>query len=98
MDESREAAYLSKRFNESLERRQKAARAWNENLHKARPGWRKRLLWRIKAMRYGKDHAGRLAALEAEWRSCSGRRRGSIAWALNDVMVGFWAGGESTLN
>ena len=47
-------------------------------------------------LKYGNDRSfrGRLATLEQEWRGQSGIRSASIPWALNDVVTGFWAGGE----
>jgi hypothetical protein len=35
-----------------------------------------------------------MITLEKEWRIRSGKRTASIPWALNDVVTGFWAGGE----
>lgn len=103
MDESREAEYLSSRFLECLEKRQNAALEWNARLKEMKPPLAKRISWRLRSLRsvppaFGRFGAidtasGRRQALEAEWRAVSGKKRGSLAWALNDVMVGFWAGG-----
>jgi hypothetical protein len=38
-------------------------------------------------------YAGRMRAYEAEWRAHSGKKRGSITWALNDTFPNFWWGG-----
>ncbi|WVQ94366.1 hypothetical protein IAU59_001445 [Kwoniella sp. CBS 9459] len=101
----RSAEHLSERFLESLEARQKAAEEWNRQLPSRSPGAVQRLKWSAKAMTrrklpgsysaYGKDgsYVERRKTLEQEWRRRSGRKRGSVAWALNDVMTGFWAGG-----
>jgi hypothetical protein len=103
MDESREALGLSERFLEALERRQKAAEEWNAQLGTAKLPLRKRLAWRARAIRtlperfsaYGPTAtiADRRSTLEQEWRQNSGKRYGSVTWALNDIMTGFWAGG-----
>lgn len=46
-------------------------------------------------LQYGTDKTfeDRYRTLEMEWRSRSGRRSPSLAWALNDIASGFWAGG-----
>jgi hypothetical protein len=103
MDESREALGLSERFLQALERRQKAAEEWNAQLGTAKPPLRKRLVWRARAIRtlperfeaYGSTAtiADRRSTLEEEWRQHSGKKYGSVTWALNDIMTGFWAGG-----
>ncbi|WVF66753.1 hypothetical protein IAT40_001495 [Kwoniella sp. CBS 6097] len=93
LDESRESA------------RQKAAEEWNSQLPSRPPGLVRKLRWSTKAIikfrlpesysSYGKggSYAERRKTLEQEWRRRSGRKRGSVAWALNDVLTGFWAGG-----
>ncbi|OCF34538.1 hypothetical protein I316_03579 [Kwoniella heveanensis BCC8398] len=105
LDESREAEHLSERFLEALAKRQKAAEEWNKQLPSHPPSVIRKLKWSTKAMikrklpdnysSYGKDgsYAERRKTLEQEWRRRSGRKRASVAWALNDVMTGFWAGG-----
>ncbi|EIW69200.1 hypothetical protein TREMEDRAFT_44369 [Tremella mesenterica DSM 1558] len=107
MDPSREAGYLSQKFIDSLRKRQETAATWNANLATIRAPWRKRMVWSFMALLPyssldGQDpkrkqqprlYAEKRKALEEEWRTVSGRRSGSVTWALNDVMVGFWAGG-----
>nr|XP_018264326.1 uncharacterized protein I303_02491 [Kwoniella dejecticola CBS 10117]OBR86484.1 hypothetical protein I303_02491 [Kwoniella dejecticola CBS 10117] len=105
MDPSREAAPLSTRFLEALRTRQVEAQKWNDRLDSAVPSARLRARWRVKAMsRRGlpqdlasfgpvDSYEHRYRTLESEWRQRSGRKRGSVTWALNDVMEGFWAGG-----
>ncbi|KAL1410098.1 hypothetical protein Q8F55_004101 [Vanrija albida] len=105
MDHSREADYLSDKFLANLERRQKAAAEWNEQLPTAVPKWTTRTKWAWTAATkhhlppafapYGSDksYAERKATLEAEWRGHSGKKKGSITWALNDTFPNFWWGG-----
>ncbi|WWC59914.1 uncharacterized protein I303_102476 [Kwoniella dejecticola CBS 10117] len=81
------------------------AQKWNDRLDSAVPSARLRARWRVKAMsRRGlpqdlasfgpvDSYEHRYRTLESEWRQRSGRKRGSVTWALNDVMEGFWAGG-----
>ncbi|WWC68921.1 uncharacterized protein I206_102857 [Kwoniella pini CBS 10737] len=87
------------------EKRQAKAQHWNDQLNTARPRRSLKAKWRIKAMsnrglpedlsNYGllDTYLHRYQALELEWRQRTGRKTGSITWALNDVMTGFWAGG-----
>nr|XP_019012361.1 uncharacterized protein I206_03208 [Kwoniella pini CBS 10737]OCF51142.1 hypothetical protein I206_03208 [Kwoniella pini CBS 10737] len=89
----------------ALEKRQAKAQHWNDQLNTARPRRSLKAKWRIKAMsnrglpedlsNYGllDTYLHRYQALELEWRQRTGRKTGSITWALNDVMTGFWAGG-----
>ncbi|WVQ72250.1 hypothetical protein IAR50_001799 [Cryptococcus sp. DSM 104548] len=105
LDESREAQPLSTRFMEHLENRQNKAREWNQTLPTARPSKKRQLAWTFTAAtrrslgsqytRHGSDKTfkERRATLEKEWRECSGRRHGSVTWALNDTLSGFWSGG-----
>ncbi|WRT65384.1 uncharacterized protein IL334_002327 [Kwoniella shivajii] len=90
---------------EALDKRQQDARKWNEALPTAHPTTRQKVSWRTRALfhyslpndlsSFGEadSYAHRLHALEVEWRNRSGKKRGSVSWALNDVMTGFWAGG-----
>lgn len=90
----------------ALECRRKKADSWNDGLGDARPSRLQRIRWNITALsrrhfsrdmlKFGKDRSfsDRMATLEREWRCQSGRRSASIPWALNDVVTGFWAGGE----
>lgn len=99
------ADYLSSTFLDKLAARCAAAAEWNASLPDRVPSWTQRTTWWMRACVNGvtiRHQAGsgnsntlsaRRDALEREWRVHSGKRKGSIAWALNDVMVGFWAGG-----
>lgn len=105
-DELISAERLSVDFLASLQRRRSQAEDWNLGLDKVEPGRRRRVRWLWIACRnrklprdllsYGRDTTirERRLTLEAEWRSRSGRRSASIPWALNDIVSGFWAGGE----
>ncbi|KAK8861276.1 hypothetical protein IAR55_002095 [Kwoniella newhampshirensis] len=105
LDPSREAEFLSTRFLECLADRQKAAEEWNQKLATMKPTHVQRLIWISRAAvpkplpadyaAFGPDGTlkERRDTLEAEWRKRSGRKRGSVTWALNDTMTGFWAGG-----
>lgn len=100
------AEHLSKSFLEKLTERQAKAAEWNANLKSVNPGTRLRFSWWRKALlhrhlgddmqRFGSDKTfqDRRNTLEAEWRRRSGKKRASVAWALNDVLTGFWAGGK----
>jgi ATP-binding cassette subfamily C (CFTR/MRP) protein 1 len=100
------AEYLSEAFLSSLQRRREQADSWNRNLRNVSPTRLQRMRWTLRALRhhrlsedlltYGKDKTvqDRVSTFEEEWRSRSGRRSASIPWALNDVVSGFWAGGE----
>lgn len=100
------AHYLSTLFVEKLGDRQRRATEWNKGLKSRRPTFKQRISWNIRAVlrrslpkdfdKFGgrgsvKD---RRQTYEEEWRRRSGMRRGSVVWALNDVMTGFWAGGK----
>ena len=94
---------------EALESRQRAAAEWNMSLQSQIPKWTQLLNWNVKAAlhkslpsdyeKYGSDSsfAERRKTLENEWRKRSGKKRGSVTWALNDVMTGFWAGGATLI-
>ncbi|KAK6906876.1 hypothetical protein I203_100863 [Kwoniella mangroviensis CBS 8507] len=96
---------LSARFLEALELRQTAAQEWNERLSTMNPSMYLKAIWFLKAVstislpgdlsQFGSVDTFKLrrAAIEYEWRCRSGRKHGSVAWALNDVMTGFWIGG-----
>lgn len=99
LDESRESAALADKFLANLDRRQARAEEWNASLDKVDAGWRRlqwdaRALWSLpeKYETYGPraTRAERRATLEREWREHSGRRQGSLAWALTDTFPSFW--------
>jgi hypothetical protein len=91
---------------EALQRRRLAAESWNRGLSNVTASRLQRTKWLMKAclhrhlpkdmLRYGNDRSlrARMITLEKEWRIRSGKRTASIPWALNDVVTGFWAGGE----
>jgi hypothetical protein len=99
------AHHLSTLFVEKLDKRQCDAAEWNASLKSRTPKWSQRVAWDTYAFfhrslpedidRYGGSHSfkERRQTLEEEWRRRSGIKRGSVVWALNDVMTGFWAGG-----
>jgi len=99
-DSDAAADVLSTRFLDNLARRQVRAAEWNAQLPKATPGLARRVSWQIRATRalpadftaYGPvaTHRQRRATLEAEWRARSGKKHGSIAWALSDTFPDFW--------
>jgi len=97
---------LSEAFLAALERRRDKANSWNRGLSDVQPSRFQRVRWTLIALRqrrfgndmleYGPDQSfrERKATLQQEWRRRSGMRSASIPWALNDVVTGFWAGGE----
>ncbi|KAK4689734.1 hypothetical protein P7C73_g391, partial [Tremellales sp. Uapishka_1] len=105
LDASRESKLLSNKFIEALKKRQDAAATWNSNLASLSPPMRLRVFWTLYACfrwKLSSDYDAfgtsdtvqqRRATFEQEWRKRSGRKKGSVTWALNDVMTGFWAGG-----
>ncbi len=96
LDESREAAYLSNKLDESWTRRVENADIWNARLAKGeiRPGLLKRTKWFFQAMKSGSGYSERRQTLEQHWRDVDGRKEASLAWALNDTFgFSFWLGG-----
>ncbi|KAF9453430.1 ABC transporter [Macrolepiota fuliginosa MF-IS2] len=86
LQDSRGAARIADKINLSYERRAKEAKEYNDRLAAGEisPGWRA-IWWTLK---------GRRKELEEEWRSKTGRKRASLAWAINDgVKWWFWTGG-----
>lgn len=96
---------MSSKFMVNLEKRQVNAAKWNAELPAATPKWTKRVRWATKAVRplppkvkkyaKGQGYAAKRAAFEDEWREHSGKKHGSIAWALNDTFPKFWLAGMS---
>lgn len=88
-----------------MAKRQRNAAEWNNALPTATPTRYQRLRWALRSLRcrslpddlarYGTDgaYSERRRTLEEEWRMRSGRRKGSLVWALNDISAGFWVGG-----
>lgn len=93
LDETREAAYLSTKLDDSWARRSQEAAEWNAKLDSGeiKPGAFRRARWAVQASAGGK---GTREALEKTWREVDGRRAPSLAWALNDTFgMSFWLGG-----
>lgn len=86
LQDSRAAVKIADKINASYDRRLKDAREYNERLAAGEisPGWRA-IWWTLK---------GRRKELEDEWRNKTGRKRPSLAWAINDsVKWWFWTAG-----
>lgn len=91
VDSSRKSLLLASKLNESWEKRQAAAAAWNTRLEAGaiKPRALRKLWWRIRAR--GRDDATR--SFEDAWIEKS-RRVPSIVWSLSDVFgIDFWLGG-----
>lgn len=96
MDESREAGVLTAKLDAAWDRRVKAAVLWNERLANGEihPSLFKRAVWTFKALSSPSSFCERRAELETHWRNFDGRKRASLAWALNDTLgKEFWLGG-----
>ncbi|KAL7419852.1 hypothetical protein Q5752_005768 [Cryptotrichosporon argae] len=105
LDPSRESDLLSNKFIEALNKRQAAAREWNAQLDTVSVPKRRRAQWALYAALSGSlpaDYAqfgpaatygDRRRTFENEWRQRSGKKKGSVTWALNDSLTGFWSGG-----
>jgi hypothetical protein len=86
LHDSRAAAKIADKINVSYERRAKEAKEFNSRLANGEisPGWRA-IWWTLK---------GRRKELEEEWRTKTGKKRPSLALAINDsVKWWFWTGG-----
>jgi len=86
LQDSRAAATIADKISASYERRAKAAKEYNTRLvsGEVRPGL-KAIWWTLK---------GRRKELEEEWRTRTGKKKPSLAWAINDsVKWWFWTGG-----
>lgn len=86
LQDSRAAATIADKISASYERRAKAAKEYNARLvsGEVRPGL-KAIWWTLK---------GRRKELEEEWRTRAGKKKPSLAWAINDsVKWWFWTGG-----
>lgn len=104
------ADHMSAKFITALEKRQRKAEEWNAKLPTAVPPRRKRVRWAFRAFvklpasfdQYAtkeerSSYSSRRRILEAEWRARSGKKHGSIVWALNETFPGFWSAGELTI-
>lgn len=87
-----QAELLSSKFLAAFERRSLEARDFNDKLSTASPSTQLRLGWLYLSVVNRTGKQGRVT-LEKKWRSGGGRRQASMVWSLNEVMVGFWAGG-----
>ncbi|KAF9255406.1 ABC transporter [Marasmius fiardii PR-910] len=84
LQDERSAAYIGNRILESWERRQKTAEEYNNRLANGKilPGWRK-VWWTAH---------GRREEREKHWREVSGKKKPSLAMAMNDsVAWWFWS-------
>lgn len=87
MDESRESMRLSEEFLRHLRNRQGKAQEHNKRRAKEVPSKSRKMWWGVRTV------GGRsIKESEEKWRE---ERYGSVAWALNDTLSGFWSGGES---
>lgn len=101
LDVSRKAGSLAEKLEAAWARRIDVAAEWNANLEKGEiyPSALRRRMWDIRAIRMdetsrGRTYRERRAALEAHWKMVGGRKKPSLAWALNDVFGwSFWLGG-----
>ncbi|KAH7925482.1 ABC protein [Leucogyrophana mollusca] len=101
MDPSREAETMASKLEAAWARRVKAAAEWNERLDNGqiRAGCFKRTVWAIQTLALRGDKDGhtwkeRREGRERRWREVDGRKKASLAWALNDVFGRvFWLGG-----
>jgi len=101
LDISREAGQMAEKLEAAWTRRINAAAEWNAKLDRGeiRASALKRLIWDARAIKAdsssrGQTYKERRAALEEQWRKVKGRKKASLAWALNDVFGwSFWLGG-----
>ena len=96
LDEARAATVLSAKLDESWARRKSEADAWNDRLKNGliKPSFVLRLYWVFKALLSGNGFTRKFASLEERWREVDGRKRPSLAFALNDTFGSFfWTAG-----
>ncbi|KAL1697054.1 P-loop containing nucleoside triphosphate hydrolase protein [Schizophyllum commune] len=96
VDPSRESGHLSAVFDASWDRRILEAADYNKRLSAGEisPTLRQRLTWTLRSLTTPSHFASRRAAFEEEWRTNSGKKEASLAWALNDALGReFWMGG-----
>ncbi|KAF9565380.1 ABC protein, partial [Agrocybe pediades] len=96
LDDSHSAAALSKKLDDSWERRKLKAEQWNSDLRKGiiKPSLLKRITWNLYALSDLGHFSDKRQALEKAWREVDGRKEPSLALALNDTVgVFFWTGG-----
>ncbi len=86
LQDSRSASLIAGRISASYAKRQTAAKEYNErvNAGQVSPGWRRRAWWTLR---------GKRAEREKKWRETEGKRKASLALAINDsVLFWFWSG------
>lgn len=86
LQDSRSASLIAGRISASYAKRQTAAKEYNErvNAGQVSPGWRRRAWWTLR---------GKRAEREKKWRENEGKRKASLALAINDsVLFWFWSG------
>ena len=104
LDVSREVGPLAEKLDVAWTRRINIAAEWNAKLDKGeiRPSTLRRLIWDTRAIRTmktddasrGQTYRERRVALEEHWKRVEGKKKASLAWALNDVFGwSFWLGG-----
>ncbi|EKM58258.1 uncharacterized protein PHACADRAFT_171522 [Phanerochaete carnosa HHB-10118-sp] len=104
LDETRQSGPLSVKLDAAWDKRVKDAKDWNDRLDagEIRPSWYLRISWFFIALLFwrhgpwkpGSKYGQRRVALEHHWRTVSGRKEPSLAWALNDTLgFSFWLGG-----
>jgi len=87
---------LSKKLDDSWERRKAKAEKWNAELEKGliKPDFFRRTVWNLRSLAALNQFTKKRVALEKSWRSVEGRKEPSVALALNDTVgLFFWSGG-----
>lgn len=85
LQDKRSAGLIATRIDESFTRRQKAAKEYNARLAAGEisPGLR-RVWWTVR---------GKRAEREKRWREVDGKKKASLAYAINDsIKFWFWSG------
>ncbi|KAG2017864.1 ATP-binding cassette transporter [Coprinopsis cinerea AmutBmut pab1-1] len=88
LQDERSAAAIADKINESFDRRLKEAAEYNVRLANGEigPGVGKRIWWSITP--------GSVSEKEKKWREVDGKKKASLAWAMNDsVKWWFWSSG-----
>ena len=72
------------------------AQKWNQDLEKGlvNPTLFRRFIWFLLSLAAGRHYSDKRKELERHWREHDGRKKQSIALALNDALgFFFWSGG-----
>lgn len=96
VDESRSAATLSAKLDESWQKRKRAAEEWNEALRRGEiePTLFRKFIWCLRSLVNGSEFQETFHSFEREWREKTGLKEPSLAFALNDTLGRiFWSGG-----